>query len=86
VFAELVKRYGKEAVYFWRTSDKKEIDFILKIREQVLPIEVKLNFSHFNPSAVNHFLKEYGLQNYRLLGFEGESTNPQARRLWQDWE
>ena len=31
VFAELVKKYSHEAVFYWRTKDKKESDFILKV-------------------------------------------------------
>jgi predicted AAA+ superfamily ATPase len=86
VFAELAKRYGKEAVYFWRTRDKKEIDFVIRKGDIVLPIEAKLNFSHFNQAAVKHFLKEYGLHSYRLVGLEGESADAQARCLWQQWD
>jgi predicted AAA+ superfamily ATPase len=86
VFAELVKRYGKEAIHFWRTSDKQEIDFVVRKGDLVLPLEAKLNFNHFNPAAINHFLKQYGLHSYRLLGLEGASTNPQARCLWQEWD
>lgn len=59
VFAELVKKYSHEAVFYWRTKDKKEIDFILKIRNAILPIEVKLNFEQFNPSAIDYFNSHY---------------------------
>jgi len=86
VFAELAKRYGKEAVYFWRTRDKKEIDFVIRKGDLVLPLEVKLNFSHFNPATTKYFLKEYGLPSYRIIGLEGTSTDTQARSLWQGWD
>jgi predicted AAA+ superfamily ATPase len=29
VFSELIKKYPADSVYYWRTKDKKEIDFIL---------------------------------------------------------
>ncbi len=86
VFAELAKRYGKEAVFFWRTRDRREIDFVVRKGDLVLPVEAKLNFSHFNPAAANHFLRKYGQGSYRVVGLEGDSALPQARRLWQDWE
>lgn len=51
-----------------------------------MPIEAKLNFSHFNPATIKYFLKEYGLHSYRLVGLEGESADAQARSLWQGWD
>ncbi|MCJ7494903.1 MAG: DUF4143 domain-containing protein [Deltaproteobacteria bacterium] len=55
VFAELVKKYSGESVFYWRTKDKKEIDFILKMKDSLIPIEVKLNYEQFNPTAIRYF-------------------------------
>ena len=55
VFAELVKKYGRESVFYWRTKDKKEIDFILRMKDALTPIEVKLNYEQFNPTAIRYF-------------------------------
>jgi hypothetical protein len=71
MFAELVKKYGRENLFYWRTKDKKEIDFILKIRDGLIPIEVKLNYEQFHPMAIRYFNQHYGLDNYRVVGLNG---------------
>jgi len=72
IFAELVKKYTHEAIFYWRTKDKKEIDFILKIKTSILPIEVKLNFEQFNPTAVQYFNKHYNINKYKVIGLNGK--------------
>ena len=75
VFAELVKKYTHEAVSYWRTKDKKEIDFILKRKNDILPIEVKLSFEQFNPSAIAYFNTHYSLKNYKVVSLNGTPKN-----------
>lgn len=72
VFSELVKSFGKETVYFWRTKDKKEIDFILKYQNKIIPLETKINFASFSRSTVNYFLDKYNLEKYYFVGLKGE--------------
>lgn len=82
VFAELVKRYRQENVFYWRTTDKKEIDFIVRQKSGILPVEAKLNFQQFNPTAVRYFNKEYKLKNYRVTSIEGEQKNQSCIYPW----
>jgi predicted AAA+ superfamily ATPase len=83
VFAELVKKYGRESVFYWRTKDKKEIDFILKIKDTPIPIEVKLNFEQFNPTAIKYFNGHYNIDYYRVVGLNGI---PKDRHCVYPWE
>ena len=83
IFAELVKRYGQDSIFYWRTKDKKEIDFILRIKNNILPIEAKLNFEQFNPNAVRYFNKKYGIKKYKVAGLKGELKN---RAYVYPWE
>ena len=83
IFAELAKKYTHNAVSYWRTKDGKEIDFILKIKNQILPVEAKLNFGQFNPSAVQYFNKHYGIDNYRLAALNG---NPESKFYIYPWD
>ena len=83
VFAELVKKYGKDSVFYWRSKDKKEIDFILKRRGSVLPLEAKLNFGRFEPGAIKYFNGKYGLKDYRIVGLTGEPHNKFSVYPWQ---
>lgn len=71
VFCELIKRYGRENVYYWRTKDKKEIDFILKNKNDLIPIEVKINFNKINLAAIKYFLENYRLNKYFVIGLDG---------------
>lgn len=82
VFAELVKKYSQDAVFYWRTKDRKEIDFILRIKGAILPIEVKLNFEQFNPFAIRYFNGHYGLSDYRVVSLNGERKNESCIYPW----
>lgn len=83
VFIELVKKYGKDNLFYWRTKDKKEIDFILKVKNKILPIEVKLNFAKFNPAAINYFNEKYKLNKYLAVGLDNK---PQSNFCVYPWE
>jgi len=71
IFAELVKRFSKDAVSFWRTVDKKEIDFILRVGSKFLPIEVKLNFDKARLKTIEFFLDTYKINEYKIVGLNG---------------
>ncbi len=75
VFSELVKIFKKEDIFFWRTKDKKEIDFIIKHKNKIIPIEVKYNFSNFSKTSINYFLRKYSLKEYRVIGLEGDKKD-----------
>lgn len=83
IFSEIVKKYTQDSVFYWRTTDKKEIDFILRIRKKIIPVEVKLNFEQFNPSAVNYFNKNYGIDDYKVVSLYGE---PKSKLYVYPWE
>jgi len=83
VFSELVKRCGKDRIFYWRTKDKKEIDFILRQNNTILPVEVKYNFSRFSKTAINYFLKKYRIKDYKVIGFEGDMNQEQFMYLWE---
>ncbi|TSC61405.1 MAG: Uncharacterized protein Greene041614_1103 [Parcubacteria group bacterium Greene0416_14] len=82
VFSDLVKYYGKDAVGYWRTTDKKEIDFILKRKTSVLPIEVKLNFAQFDATAVNYFQDKYHAETYRAVALYGKTDKSEYAYPW----
>jgi predicted AAA+ superfamily ATPase len=83
IFSELVKKYDKDSVYYWRTKDRKEIDFILKIKKVVLPIEAKLSFEQFKPAAVNYFSEKYGIKKYKVVSLNGK---PRSEFQVYPWE
>ena len=82
VFVDLVKKYGKDSVYYWRTKDKKEIDFILKTKTGILPIEVKLNSHGFKKSTFAYFIQKYKPNDYRIVSLN-PPKDPKHIYPWQ---
>jgi len=72
IFSELVKNFGKESVNFWRTKDKKEIDFILRYKNKIIPIETRVNFASFLKRPIDYFLKKYKIIQYYLVALKGD--------------
>ncbi len=83
VFSELVKKYGRENIYYWRTKDKKEIDFIIEEKNKIVPIEVKTNFRNFKISSMGLFLKKYRVKDYRVVSIEGEKRGENYFYPWE---
>lgn len=83
IFGELAKERPNDELFYWRTKDKKEIDFILSSQNKPLPIEVKLNFGQFSPSAVNYFNSRYELDEYRVIGLEGKKRDGRCIFPWE---
>lgn len=86
VFGELVKSAGRERVNYWRTQDKKEIDFVLARGETISPIEVKLNAASFNPTAINYFAEKYDVQHGYCVSMSGVYSGKPGTVHIRPWE
>lgn len=88
IYSELVKHYGPEQVNYWRTQDKKEIDFVVRFPTALLPIEAKLHFPKDVPAALQTFTATYPIASgfepgYRLVALEGEPGSDGMIYPWQ---
>lgn len=88
VFTELVKSYGSDKVYYWRTQDKKEIDFVVKLPEAYMPLETKLQFPRAIPRILHIFDAAYrsdasSTPGYRLVGLDGQPAEAGMIYPWQ---
>ena len=83
IFSELIKRFGMESVRYWRTKDKREIDFIVTKRDTPLPIEVKLNFAQCRQAALTYFSKHYESEPYRIVALNGSKTEEHGAWPWE---
>lgn len=83
IFAEIVKKYGTDNLYFWRNKNGNEIDFILEKESGLLPIEVKTNFSQFRRVNLAAFLERYKTPNFRVVALEGTKTRPEDIYPWE---
>jgi predicted AAA+ superfamily ATPase len=91
IFTELIKRFGNEQVYYWRTTDRHEIDFVVRFPDAYLPIETKINFPRNVPAAIQRFIEAYGpniegpssARSYKIIGLHGQSANENMIYPWQ---
>ena len=71
VFSELLKHinYSQSVVefFYYRTQDKKEIDFIVKKQNKILAIEVKSSYS-VNQSDFKHIIDFQNRSSYDVIG------------------
>lgn len=79
VYSEIEKRlHLLDEIYFWRTQQKKEVDFVLKREGEIIPIEVKyqnITYPQFGSSFKN-FIRSYAPEIALVLNknFWGETV------------
>ncbi len=83
VFAELVKKYGRKNINYWRNKNMNEIDFIIEINNKILPIEVKNNFAQFKKSKISSFLEKYKIEKFNVVGLLGEKNKDYFIYPWE---
>ncbi len=73
VFWELKKHLDiRYSLYYWCTADGKEVDFVLKKDQQLLPIEVKSSWQPpLLPSGLRHFLSFYPETKNAVVLYDG---------------
>lgn len=86
VFSDLAKGDFNEPL-FWRTQDRKEIDFILPGKRRAIPLEVKLNAAGFKTAAMISFMEHYGIKTGYCLSLAGDrlpgGTGIELIRPWE---
>lgn len=70
VLTELIKN-GLE-VKFWRNKSKAEVDFIVEVREEIIPVEVKLASTKISRS-LQAFIKMYSPKRCFVVTYEGKN-------------
>ncbi len=83
---ELVKNFEKSNIYYWRTQDKKEIDFILNLKKQIIPIEVKLNSAQFSKTPLKYFSQKYHTDQNFVVVFEKNKIDNNEFKFIYPWE
>jgi predicted AAA+ superfamily ATPase len=87
IFSEFVKNMGPENIYYWRTQDKKEIDFIVSKKLKITPVEVKINAARLNYTPMRYFVSNYRPDNALCISLEGKvpSSNIKVANI-RPWE
>ena len=83
IFAELTKLHGADNVLYWRTQDKKEIDFVLRSGQNAIPIEAKLSFPRNVPTSIHTWKEAYGIMDYLIVGLDGIPVETGFIYPWQ---
>ena len=86
LFTELVKQFQVDDVTYWRTTDKKEIDFILKRPEGPLPIEVKTHFPRLVPPVFKGFWQTEVLNANTPCFVASLYGEPADKRMIYPWQ
>ncbi|MCK4764266.1 MAG: ATP-binding protein [Candidatus Aminicenantes bacterium] len=71
IFSEFVKNIGVNNLNYWRTQDKKEIDFIVNLENTIFPVEVKINAARMNFTPLKYFISKYKPENAFCISLEG---------------
>ncbi len=81
-FRQLLNKYDTEDLKFWRTRDKKEVDFIV---EEKQAFEVKTKSSNYNDEKYKLFLENYPqiALNYVVLDKEKQIDKNNLFYPWQ---
>lgn len=84
IFGELVKKFGRLSIHFWRTKTRQEIDFIVQHNNRpILPIEVKTNFERFSPKAIETFSRKYTVLSWKVIALEGNKLDRNGFFPWE---
>lgn len=78
----LVKKFGRERLKYWRTTNKQEIDFIIAGRD-TLGFEVKKKYPGI-PPAFKYFESQYPGSVLNVFALEGQAGKP--RHFLYPWE
>lgn len=83
VFAELVKKYGANNINYWRNRNQNEIDFILRYKDKIMPIEVKQSFENFRRLSMSSFCGRYKISDYRVVSLKGQKQGKEYVYPWE---
>jgi len=72
VFSDLIKSHGQQNINYWRTMDKKEIDFILTTRRGTIALEAKLNANRLSYTAMKYFADKYNCRQRFCISLFGD--------------
>ena len=81
VFRRLAEKYDIDDIRFWRTTDNKEIDFIVNENDGRLAYEVKSNCRKKKNNASKVFLEHYPGFSYQTISYDFDENCLQALKL-----
>jgi len=83
IFSELIKAHSTDNVFYWRTQDKKEVDFVLRSGKNIIPIESKLSFPRNVPTSIHTWKASLSIEDYFVVGLNGAPGETRFIYPWQ---
>ena len=85
IYSILRKRKGN--LKFWRTKDKREIDFIVETRKGIIGYETKVTSINREPSQFRNFKRKYANSNLHIVSLNiNEKIREINKNLLFPWE
>lgn len=81
VYRRLTEKYDTDDIRFWRTTDNKEIDFIIDSGEGKFAYEVKFSCQQKKGNASQVFLEHYPDFSYKTISYDFDAQCLQALKL-----
>jgi predicted AAA+ superfamily ATPase len=84
IFTEFIKNFPENPIYYWRTRNGNEIDFILEMAQEIQAFEVKRNSAQLKSSELKSFQQRYQAR-VSCICLEKTRILPQVNMLYP-WE
>jgi len=81
VFKRLSEKYNPDDLRFWRTTDHKEIDFVVNSADEKLAYEVKFSCVKKKNNAAKVFLENYPDFSFSTISYDFNENCLQAMKL-----
>ncbi len=79
-FSDLLK--NKQEINFWRTTNKQEVDFIVKKNTNIFAIENKLNFQRAKNTNLRFFKEKHSSETY-TVSIYGKKNSDEKKYPWE---
>jgi predicted AAA+ superfamily ATPase len=86
IYTELRKAVGLDALRYWRTQSKQEIDFVIQHRRQLFTLEVKKNYSGQKTASLEYFSQKYPNSKSSIITLEKRREAKGNTLLLYPWE
>jgi len=86
IYAELRKIVDLEALRYWRTQSKQEVDFIMEHRRQIFAFEVKKIYSGQKIASLGYFSQKYPNSKSFIITLKKRKKTMQDISVLYPWE
>ncbi len=83
IYLLLKKKFGKNNIKYWRTKDKKEIDFIVMMENKIFGFEAKKIFTGKIPNTFKYFCKYYPHAKLKIISLFINEKNQNVIYPWE---